>query len=273
MPVPCRKGYVLHRSGSGIVTLRGNGANTCCNQRATYNVRFDSRIGSAQEIGAIWFRSAGRLLQVKDVADVSVSPVKKTGLVRSDGKPAVSLAVIKQSDARMSELKRHIGEQMKQFSEDYPLLHFELTRDQTQLLEYSIRNLLWNILFGVLLACVVIFLFMQDLMSAALVSLTMPVALILSVFIFHLAGLSLNIISLSGLLLGVGMMADNSIILIDNITERWKRDGALREAVLEGTKEVMGPMLSSVLTTCAIFIPLVFVSGIAGALFGMGNKR
>lgn len=232
-----------------------------------YNVRFDSRIGSAQEIGAIWFRSAGRLLQVKDVADVSVSPVKKTGLVRSDGKPAVSLAVIKQSDARMSELKRHIGEQMKQFSEDYPLLHFELTRDQTQLLEYSIRNLLWNILFGVLLACVVIFLFMQDLRSAALVSLTMPVALILSVFIFHLAGLSLNIISLSGLLLGVGMMADNSIILIDNITERWKRDGALQEAVLEGTKEVMGPMLSSVLTTCAIFIPLVFVSGIAGALF------
>lgn len=232
-----------------------------------YNVKFDSKVGSAEEIGAIWFRSGDRLLQIKDVAAVSVVPAKRTGLVRSNGKPAVTLAVIKQSDARMATLKDHIQELMDHFEEDYPQLDFQLNRDQTQLLEYSIHNLLWNILLGVLLACLVIFLFMQDFRSSALVSLTMPTALILSMFIFYLVGLSLNIISLSGLLLGVGMMADNTIILIDNITARWQREGNLRDAVLQGTREVTGPMLSSVLTTCAVFIPLIFVSGIAGALF------
>ncbi len=232
-----------------------------------YNVKFDAHIGSAEEIGAIWFRSGDRLLQIKDIADVSVAPAKRNGLARSNGKTSVSLAVIKQRDARMADLKDQAQELMDQFRADYPELEFTLTRDQTRLLDYSIRNLLLNILLGILLACVVIFLFMQDFRSSALVSLTMPTALIFSMFVFYLAGLSLNIISLSGLLLGVGMMADNTIILIDNITARWQRSGTLREAVLEGTREVSGPMLSSVLTTCAVFIPLIFISGIAGALF------
>lgn len=232
-----------------------------------YSVKFDAKAGSPEDIAAIWLRSGDRLLQIGDVARVSLVPAKRTGLVRSDGQAAVTLAVIKQSDARMGDLKKGIRELLDHFEADYPLLDFQPTRDQTALLEFSIRNLVWNIVLGVLLACLVIFLFMQDFRSPALVSLTMPSALVFSMLIFYLAGLSLNVISLSGLLLGVGMMADNTIILIDNITSRWQRDGDLRTAVLEGTREVMGPMLSSVLTTCAVFVPLVFVSGIAGALF------
>lgn len=232
-----------------------------------YSVKFDAKAGSPEDIAAIWLRSGDRLLQIGDVARVSLVPAKRTGLVRSDGQAAVTLAVIKQSDARMGDLKKGIRKLLDQFKADYPLLDFQPTRDQTALLEFSIRNLVWNIVLGVLLACLVIFLFMQDFRSPALVSLTMPSALVFSMLIFYLARLSLNVISLSGLLLGVGMMADNTIILIDNITSRWQRDGDLRTAVLEGTREVMGPMLSSVLTTCAVFVPLVFVSGIAGALF------
>ena len=232
-----------------------------------YSVKFDAKAGSPEDIAAIWLRSGDRLLQIGDVARVSLVPAKRTGLVRSDGQAAVTLAVIKQSDAQMGDLKKGIRELLDQFKADYPLLDFQPMRDQTALLEFSIRNLVWNIVLGVLLACLVIFLFMQDFRSPALVSLTMPSALVFSMLIFYLAGLSLNVISLSGLLLGVGMMADNTIILIDNITSRWQRDGDLRTAVLEGTREVMGPMLSSVLTTCAVFVPLVFVSGIAGALF------
>lgn len=232
-----------------------------------YNVKFDARASSPEDIGAIWIRAGDRLLQVRDVASVSLQGAQRTGLARSDGKEAVTLAVIKQSDARMSDLKKGVAGLLDQFQTDYPELEFTLTRDQTRLLEYSIRNLLGSILLALILACVVIFLFMRDFRSPALVSLTMPLALVFSMLVFYLAGMSLNIVSLSGLLLGVGMMADNTIILVDNITARWQRDGDLRTAVLEGTKEVTGPMLSSVLTTCAVFIPLVFVSGIAGALF------
>ena len=232
-----------------------------------YNVKFDSRASSADDIASIWLKREGRMLQVKDIAKVVTHPAKRTGLVRSDGKDAVCLAVIKQSEARMSALKKSMGGLMDQFKADYPSLDFKITRDQTELLEYSISNLLQNIVMALLLACVVIFLFMRDFRSPALVALTMPVALVFSMLCFHAVGLSLNIISLSGLLLGVGMMTDNTIVLVDNITGRWQRDGDLRQAVLKGTSEVMGPMLSSVLTTCAVFIPLVFLGGIAGAMF------
>lgn len=232
-----------------------------------YNVKFDSRASSAEDISNIWFKTGDHLFQVKDVADVIVHPAKRTGLARSDGEDAVCIAVVKQSKAKMSDLKKSMSILMDQFKTDYPQLKFKITRDQTQLLEYSINNLLQNIILAIVLSCLVIFLFMRDFRSPVLVSVTMPVALLFSMLCFYVIGLSLNIISLSGLILGVGMMADNTIILVDNITGKWQRDGDLRQAVLEGTKEVMGPMLSSVLTTCAVFIPLVFLNGIAGAMF------
>ncbi len=232
-----------------------------------YNVKFDSRASSAEEIANLWFKKDGRLLQVKDVADVIVHPAKRTGLVRSNGEDAVCLAVIKQSEARMSDLKDAMNRLMYSFKKDYPQLSFEITRDQTQLLEYTINNLFQNIIVALLLASVIIFLFMRDFRSPALVILTMPLALVASMLCFYAFGLTLNIISLSGLLLGVGMMTDNTVILVDNITGRWQREGNLRSAVLEGTKEVRGAMLSSVLTTCAVFVPLIFLSGLAGAMF------
>ncbi len=232
-----------------------------------YNVKFDSRASSSDDIANLWFKNDDRLLQIKDVAEVIVHPAKRTGLVRSDGDDAVCLAVIKQNEAKMSDLKSRINGLMENFEADYPQLNFEVTRDQTQLLEYTINNLIQNIVIALILASVIIFLFMRDLRSPALVILTMPVSLVFSMLCFYALGLTLNIISLSGLLLGVGMLTDNTVVLVDNITGRWQRDGDLRSAVLEGTEEVRGAMLSSVLTTCAVFIPLIFLSGIAGAMF------
>ena len=232
-----------------------------------YNVKFSSRVSSAEDIASIWFKHSGRLLQIRDVAKVTEKPSAMTGAILSDGKEAVSMAVIKQSEARMADLKKSVSSLMEEFGKDYPELSFTLTRDQTQLLQYSINSLIVNIILGVLLACLVIFIFMRDFRSPTLVAITMPAALVFSMLLFYVFGLSLNIISLSGLLLGVGMMADNSIILVDNITARWERGDSLRTSVIEGTADVTGPMLSSVLTTCAVFIPLVFLNGMAGAMF------
>lgn len=232
-----------------------------------YNVKFQSFASSKEDIENIYINKEGRIFQLKDIAEVIRHPAKRTGLVRSDGEDAISMAVIKQSDAKMADLKKHMNGLMAGFSSEYPKIEFKMTRDQTELLEYSINNLIQNIIVGIILACIVIFLFMQDFRSPALVALTIPTALIFSMLIFYAIGLSINIISLSGLVLGVGMMVDNTIVLTDNITARWLRGDDLRTAVLKGTKEVLAPMLSSVLTTCAVFIPLIFVSGIAGAMF------
>ncbi len=232
-----------------------------------YNVKFRSFASSREDIENVYFKVGERLLQIKDVAEVTERAASRTGLDLSDGRDAVVMAIIKQSESRMSDLKKSIDSQLEVFGSDYPQLRFTVTRDQTELLQYSINNLLLNIIVALLLVCVVIFLFMKDFRSPFLVSLTIPVSLLVSFFIFYLIGLSINIISLAGLLLGVGMMVDNTIILTDNITGRWQRGDGLRTAVVKGTEEVRGAMLSSVLTTCAVFVPLVFLNGLAGELF------
>ncbi len=232
-----------------------------------YNVKFQSIAATKEDIENISLNCNGRIFKVKELSRVIEHPAKRSGLVRSDGKDAISLAVIKQSDAKMSAMKSKMNTLAAQLEADYPEIDFQVTRDQTELLEYSINSLFQNIIAGILLACIIIFMFMQDFRSPALVALTIPTALIFSMLVFRLAGMTLNIISLSGLILGVGMIVDNTIVLTDNITARWRRGDDLRTAVLEGTSEVTAPMLSSVLTTCAVFIPLVFVSGVAGAMF------
>ena len=232
-----------------------------------YNVNFRSFAANRDDIAAVYFKSGDRIFRIDEVASVREQAAPASGLDRSDGRQALSLAVIKQSDARMSELRKSMDALLKQFGEDYPEVGFTLTRDQTELLEYSIRNLLLNIIIAILLDCLIIFLFMKDLRSPVLVSLSIPLSLVISFFALYLLGMSINIISLSGMLLGVGMMVDNTIVLTDNITARWRRGDTLRDAVVLGTREVSGAMLSSVLTTCAVFIPLVFLNGLAGDLF------
>ncbi len=232
-----------------------------------YNVKFQSFASSKEDIENIYINREGRIFQLKHISEIIWHPAPRAGLVRSNGEDAISMAVIKQSDAKMADLKESMNNLMTNLSREYPEIEFEITRDQTELLEYSINNLIQNIIVGIILACLIIFLFMQDFKSPILVALTIPTALIFSMLIFYVIGLSINIISLSGLVLGVGMMVDNTIILTDNITARWQRGNNLRRAVLYGTDEVVGPMLSSVLTTCAVFIPLIFISGTAGAMF------
>ena len=232
-----------------------------------FNVRFESTIVTREDVENVYLKIRDRVYQIKDLAEVREEQQKAKGMVVSDGSQCVTLAVIKRTDARMADLRKGISDLMKAFERDYPTMEFTVTRDQTELLDYSINNMIKNLLFGALFACLIIFFFMQDVRSPLLVVITIPTALILSFLLFYVIGLTINIISLSGLVLGLGMMVDNSIITIDNITQRWLKGEPLADACVYGTQEVFTPMLSSVLTTCAIFLPLIFMSGIAGALF------
>ena len=232
-----------------------------------FDVRFESTVVTREDVENVWLKLGGRTYQIKDLADVREEQQRAKGMVTADGEQCISMAVIKRTDARMAELRDGIQNLMEVFKREYPDLNFQITRDQTELLDYSISNMIRNLLFGALFACIIIFFFMQDLRSPLLVVITIPTALILSFLFFYVLKISINIISLSGLVLGLGMMVDNSIITIDNITQRWRKGELLADACVYGTQEVFTPMLSSVLTTCAIFIPLIFMSGIAGALF------
>lgn len=232
-----------------------------------YNIHFDSQLLTKDDVANIYINHDGRLLQLKDLCRIEERVAQRNGIDRHGKHNAVTMAIIKQNDAQMADLQQSMDNLLENMRHDYPEIEFELTRDQTYLLTYTISNLKANLYVGVLLACLILFLFMRQWRLSLLIVMTIPLSLILTLLCFYLLGISMNIISLSGLILGVGMIVDNSIIVIDNVMRRWREGERLQTAIVKGTKEVFAPMLSSVLTTCSVFIPLIFLSGVAGTLF------
>lgn len=234
-----------------------------------YNIDFSSRLNSIDEIKNMYLasRDKSRLLQLRDIATIEVTPQKQKGIFLTGQRQAISMAIIKQPDAKMQSLKKSLKREINRFTNAYPGISFEITQDQTALLDYSISNLKSTLLIGAILAFVIIFLFFSNLRLPALMVIAVPVSVIISIMFLWLFNISINIISLSGLILGVGMMIDNSIIVIDNISQYRERGYKLSDSCVLATNEVIRPLLSSALTTSCVFIPLIFISGIAGALF------
>lgn len=232
-----------------------------------YNIHFDSQILTKEDIADIPINHQGRLMTLGEICSITEKTAARSGLVRSDGRNAVTMAVVKQNDAQMKDLQKGMEALLSDLGKEYPDIEFRLTRDQTQLLSYSIGNLEQNLLLGAILACIILFLFIRDWRPTMLIIITIPLSLLITLLFFSLLRISVNVISLSGLILGTGMMVDNSIIVIDNIRQRQRPGTPLPDAISMATGEVFVPMLSSVLTTCSVFIPLMMLSGTAGALF------
>lgn len=232
-----------------------------------YNLEFSSYLKDLNDVRDIYIRTGSRIIQMKDIAEIGIREEQARGIYYSSGKRAIALAIIKESTARMASLETKMTELLDVFRKDYPQMEFEISQDQTRLLDYSISNLWQSLLAGGLLAFLLMFFFLKDGKSPLIIGFSIPATLVISLLFFYLTGLSINIISLAGLILGIGMMIDNSIVVIENITQWIDRGLSLPEACVKGTTEVITPLISSVLVTCAVFIPLIFLSGISGALF------
>ncbi len=232
-----------------------------------YNIRVGNQLLNASDIASVQINHQGRLWKLGELCHIETRPQASEGFIHSGQKRAVSMAVIKQADARMQDLKKTLDSLLDHFRADYPHLEFHVYRDQTTLLDYTMENLKQTLLVGALLAFLVMFAFLRDPRAPWLIIFSVPAALIVSMLFFYLAGISLNVVSVSGLILCIGMMIDNAIIVIDNISRHRGQGKDLHVACVEGTEEVFRPLLSSVLTTCSVFIPLIFLGGLAGALF------
>lgn len=183
------------------------------------------------------------------------------------GKRAVTLAIIKQSDENMDAMKAKLKETTDYFASLYPDIEFSVSRNQTELLDYTISNLQQNLSLGFLFIFIVAVLFLGDVRSPLIIGISMVTSIVITFFFFYFCHVSLNVISLSGLILAVGMMIDSAIIVTENISQYRERGYSLKRSCAVGTTEMITPMLSSSLTTIAVFVPLIFMSGIAGAIF------
>ena len=232
-----------------------------------YNINIANQLRTPDDVRRIYIRKGDRLMQLGDFCRVEIVANNPQGYSLFNGKRAITLAIIKQSEENMDKLKESLASLSQQLERRYPQLEFSTSRNQTELLDYTISNLVQNLLLGFLLVVILTAWFMGNLRASVVIGITIVASVIITFMLFYLCGISINIISLSGLILAVGMMIDNSVIVTENITQLRQRGLGLADACDRGTSEMITPMLSSSLTTVAVFVPLVFMSGIAGAIF------
>ncbi|MCF0191449.1 MAG: efflux RND transporter permease subunit [Marinilabiliaceae bacterium] len=233
-----------------------------------YNIRMATMLQNERDVADIYMRSGERIIQMKDFCNVSLSPQKESGRVIVNGRRGVSIAVINQSGEAVGAMRDKVEGLVSEFSERFPDYRFEIMRNQTQLLDYTIGNLEQNLMLSFVLILAIGWLFLGDWKSSLTILITLIVAIVLTFIPLYCADKTLNIISLSGLILVIGMMIDNSLIVTENISQWRNRGRTLRGACALGASEMITPLLSSSLTTMAVFIPLVFMSDIASSIFG-----
>lgn len=232
-----------------------------------YNISFTSVVRTIEDVWHIYLKKNNRILQLGDLAAIQLVPQQEEGISLYNGKRAITMGIIKQTDENMSDMKNVLADVITDLERSYPWIEFSVSRNQTELLDYTISNLQQNLVLAFIFVCLVSMIFMRDIRSPVIIGLSVFISLVISLLFFYLFNISLNIVSLTGLILAVGMMIDNSIIVTDNISQYRKKGLLLDEACVTGTNEVIAPMLSSSFTTIAVFIPLIFISGIAGAIF------
>jgi multidrug efflux pump subunit AcrB len=232
-----------------------------------YLLQLVSRLQDAASIRQLAFNTpGGQVVRVGDVAHVRDTVQRPQGFHFYNGREAVVITVHKQAKAQMPDLMRQFDESLAQFRLDYPQAEFCVTQNQAVLLEAGIGNLRNDLLFGGLFAFLVLFVFIGNYRIPFLIGVILPTSFLLSFLVFYVFGISVNIISLSGLALGLGMTIDNAIIIFDHIGKKRLAGLPLLESCIRGTAEMVPPLLSSALTTQAVFVPLVFLGGLAGAL-------
>ncbi len=233
-----------------------------------YYLKVSNPLQNAQDLERLPLRlSDGNVIQLRQIAQVEVSTQAREGLHLFGQEEGIVINVHKQAKAQLTLLIPKVEESLEQFRKDYPQLRFVITQDQSALLRAGIGNLQSSLLFGGLFAFMVLFLFMGNAKLPIIIGVSLPLSVLFSFLLFYLFGLSINIISLSGLALGLGMLIDNGIIILDNITRLQKEGKTLFDSCVEGVGQVRSALISSTLTTLAVFVPLIFLSGIAGALF------
>ena len=237
------------------------------NGHYVYDILFEPSLKTISDIKNLYIESNSTRVQIKDIADVFLLPKERKGYYFNNGNESIGLSIISKTDAKVKNVKKEIISDLEQIKRINSNLIYSISQDQSKLLNISINNLRNSLIIGALLAILMVYLFIRNYKISLIIALVIPFSLIISFLFLHALDISINIVSLSGLIVGIGMMIDNSIIVIDNISQYRIQGYSIIESCSKGTYEILRPLLSSLLTTCAVFIPLIYLSGISGILF------
>jgi hydrophobic/amphiphilic exporter-1 (mainly G- bacteria), HAE1 family len=235
------------------LTRRGGGASSAGTGRS----------GSADGAGA----PRGEVL-LRDVARVDDGFRDRESIARYNGAEAVGLMVFKAGDANTVRVAREVETVLEQLRAEYPEVTVEVAMSQAGFISDALTNVVQQVLFGGLLAFLVLFLFLREVRYPIAVALAIPISLLATFGLMHAFGVTLNIMSLGGMALGVGLLMDNSIVVLENVFRHRELGLRARVAAAVGAQEVQRAITAATLTTCAVFAPIIYISGVAGELLG-----
>lgn len=256
-----------------VQALRGANVNLPAGQldqgRYEVTVRTPGEFASVQEIAdTVVLSTPNGLIRVRDVAEVLDTHRDLTRIVRIGGNLGIRLAVRKESEANTAEVARLVMAEVEKVNEAYPQVKVVPVLDQGRYIERSLRNVGSSILYGGGLAVVVLLVFLRNVRSTLVIAVSIPLSVIATFALIYLGGFTLNLMTLGGLALGIGMMVDNSIVVLENIYRRRQEENEdARTAAVMGAHEVQTAIIASTITTLVIFLPLAFAQGVSGALF------
>ncbi len=231
-----------------------------------------ARPGAGESGGGEGSPSAG-VVTLRDVATIRDTFEDRESIAKYNGEEAVGLLVFKESESNTVRVAQSVNQVLDQLRDEYDELHVDVAMSQAGFIADSISNVVQALVLGGILAFLVLFLFLRDARYPVAIALAIPISVIGTFSLLDLAGVSLNIMSLGGLALGVGMLVDNSIVVLENIFRHRELQAAgLEKASLDsaavGAEEVQGAITASTLTTISVFGPIIYVEGVAGELFG-----
>jgi len=253
--------------GLSNVNLPGG---SLADQESQYLIRTVNEFDDVEEISNLIIRQDGNaFVRLKDVAEVRRGAKEREEITRVDGIESVEIDIYKEGDANIVSTARRVREQLPHLERRLPPgSELTLLFDQSRFIERALGEVRQAAMIGGVLAILVLFAFLRHGRSTIIIATSIPISILFAFMAMYRLDVSLNIMSLGGLTLGIGMLVDNSIVVLEAIYRRKQHGASLREAAVEGTTEVGGAVVASTLTTVAVFLPIIFVEGIAGQLFG-----
>ena len=217
--------------------------------------------------------SGNKIVYLEDIAVVSYAEEQKGGVSRYNGEETISISLTKQQSSTAMDLSKQVQKVIKSLQNDDDDLTITVARDEADSIQDSLKDVAETMAMAVVISMIIIFLFFGDFKASLIVGSSIPTSILMSLIVMTRAGFTLNIITMSGLVLGVGMMVDNSIVVLESCfraMDKQQDKGALgyAKAALEGTNIVVASIFGSTVTTCVVFIPLVFLNGMSGQMFG-----
>jgi HAE1 family hydrophobic/amphiphilic exporter-1 len=210
----------------------------------------------------------GQAVYVRDVAKVVDGPADQRVVTRLNGEPAIGIWIRKQSTANTVETAHALMTEVRSLQQDYPQIGWGIPSDFSRFIEQTIHHTQREALIGAMLAILIILLFLRNVRSTLVIGLSIPISVLATFGLFYLCNFTLNVMSLGGLALGVGLIVDDAIVVLENIYRHIERDGATpREAAVGGTNEVAMAVVAATVTVMVVFLPLLFVRGVTGQMY------